>query len=82
MLFVFSYISIPTFEYNSSTFLIYHFNIYIMRFKHLFKKCWISFPKCWISFFSVLNEFGKNVESSTAGLQTAATEVEKHMEIW
>jgi len=71
------YFLILEFEYNSSTFSIYHSNIYIMRFQHLFKKCWISFPKCWISFFSVLNEFGKNVESSTA-----ATGVEKHIGIW
>ena len=52
-----------------------------MRFQHLFKNVELVFQSAELVFFSVLNEFGKNVESSTAGLQTAATEVEKHMEI-
>jgi len=76
MLFVFFCIIISTFEYNSSTFLIYHFNIYIMRFKHLFKNVELVFQSVELVFFPVLNEFGKNVESSTA-----ATGVEKHIGI-
>ena len=53
MLFVFSYISIPTFEYNSSTFSIYHSNIYIMRFQHLFKNVELVFQSAELIFFGV-----------------------------
>ena len=68
-------IIVQHFQYTTPTYILCDFNICL-------KNVELVFQSVELVFFSVLNEFGKNVESSTAGLQTAATEVGKHMEIW